>query len=31
MAHKDKNPDISYENQIIKPVDLKEEMETSFI
>ena len=31
MAHKDKNPDISYENQVIQPVDLKEEMETSFI
>ena len=31
MAHKDKNPDISYENQIIKSVDLKEEMESSYI
>ena len=31
MAHKDKNPDISYENQIIQPVDLKEEMESSYI
>ena len=31
MAHKDKNPDISYENQVIQPVDLKEEMESSYI
>ena len=31
MAHKDKNADISYENQIIQPVDLKEEMESSYI
>lgn len=31
MAHKDKNPDISYENQIIQSVDLKEEMESSYI
>ncbi len=31
MAHKDKNPDISYENQIIEPVDLQKEMETSYI
>ncbi len=31
MAHKDKSPDISYADQIIKPVDLREEMETSFI
>ncbi len=31
MAHKDKNPDISYENQIIQPVDLQKEMETSYI
>ncbi|MBP1737144.1 MAG: gyrase subunit [Oscillospiraceae bacterium] len=31
MAHKDKNPDISYVNQVIVPVDLKEEMEKSYI
>ena len=31
MAHKDKNPDISYENQVIEPIDLKEEMESSYI
>jgi DNA gyrase subunit A len=31
MAHKDKNPDISYVNQIIQPADLKEEMESCYI
>ena len=31
MAHKDKNPDISYENQVIQTVDLREEMEDSYI
>ncbi len=31
MAHKDKNPDISYEDQVIQNVDLKEEMESSYI
>ncbi|MEG1395907.1 MAG: DNA gyrase subunit A, partial [Oscillospiraceae bacterium] len=31
MAHKDKDPDISYLNQTIVSVDLKQEMESSYI
>ena len=31
MAHSDKNPDISYKDQKIVPVDLQREMETSYI
>jgi DNA gyrase subunit A len=31
LAHQDKNPDISYKNQTIIPVDLEREMKKSFI
>ncbi|MEG1999823.1 MAG: DNA gyrase subunit A [Evtepia sp.] len=31
MAHKDKNPDISYLNQTIRQVDLREEMEIAYV
>lgn len=31
MAHKDKNRDISYQNQVIRQVDLREEMELAYV
>ena len=31
MAHKDKNKDISYQNQVIRQVDLREEMELAYV
>jgi DNA gyrase subunit A len=31
LAHKDKNRDISYQNQVIRQVDLREEMELAYV
>ena len=31
MAHKDKNKDITYQNQVIRQVDLREEMELAYV